>query len=644
MPLLSLHGVSKSYGAQAVFTGLSFQLEAGEKVGLIGPNGSGKTTLLRIIAGELEPDAGAVHLARGTSTGYLAQRLEPEAGGTLRRCLEEPLRPLLEMKEEMAALEREIAAASRHPEKKARLEQLLARYGTLSDRFSEEGGYEIDSRLMGVAQGLGFSPADLERELTSFSGGEKKRAHLAFLLLQEPDLLLLDEPTNFLDMEALFWLEKFLHDWRRAILVVSHDRYFLDRVVGRILALQDGRLKSYSGNYSAYLARFQQEQIELARAYRQRQELLVRETRLIRESKADERSKRQARSRQKRLEKLEQVQRPLEVRSFKVGFDYSGRGSDLVIAFEGVAKSFGGKTLFKDLHFEIRRGERVALVGPNGAGKSTLLKMIAGEIKPSAGRIKLGPAVKVVYFSQEQEQLDPARTLVEEIIAASELDLKEARSHLAAYLFQGDEVFKKVGELSGGEKSRFALARLALSEGNCLLMDEPTSHLDLPAVEQLERSLQSYPGTFIVISHDRYFLDGLVDRVILLKDGAVSFFAGGFGEFLQAREELLEREEKKPVQAEKERRRQVWLEQKERQRRERKLASEQERLEALITESEEAIARLERSLADPERADDYQYLTALGEQLAAEKEKLSDLLQKWEEVSNRLEEFAHEQE
>ena len=294
--------------------------------------------------------------------------------------------------------------------------------------------------------------------------------------------------------------------------------------MGRIFALQGGGLKSYSGNYSAYFNRFQQEQIELARAYRQRQELLARESRLIRESKADQRSKRQARSRQKRLDKLEAVQRPPEERSFKVGFEYSGRGSDLVIAFEAVTKSFGGKTLFKDLHFEIRRGERVALVGPNGAGKSTLLKMIAGEIKPSAGKIKLGPAVKTVYFSQEQEQLDPGRTLVEEITAASDLDLKEARNHLAAYLFKGDEVFKKVSDLSGGEKSRLALARLALSGGNCLLMDEPTSHLDLPALESWRKA--AGPGTFGLFR--RYFLNGLTNRVIA-QDGAVSLLRADSG-------------------------------------------------------------------------------------------------------------------
>ncbi|MEW5784931.1 MAG: ABC-F family ATP-binding cassette domain-containing protein [Bacillota bacterium] len=637
MPLLNVSGIYKSFGAQPVLEGAALQLQPGEKAGLIGPNGSGKTTLLKIIAGQVEADAGEVHLARGTALGYLAQEQPPEAAGSLRRRLEEPLRPLLEMKRELSALEQQIASLSREMKESVRLHQLLERYGMLSTRFEEQSGYQVESRILAVAQGLGFDPSELDRDLSCFSGGEKTRARLAFLLLQEPDLLLLDEPTNFLDMEALYWLEKFLRDWPRALLVVSHDRYFLDRVAGRIFALERSKVKSYTGNYTAYLAQFQQEQADRERVYRRQQELLDRENKLIRESKADERSKRQARSRQKRLEKVEQVERPVEERSFNLGFDYAGRGSRVMISFEDIAKSFGEAALFQAINFEIRWGERVALVGPNGAGKTTLLKMIAGEVEPSAGKIRLGPAVRIVYFAQEQEQLDPGRTLIEEITAATDLDVKQARNHLGRYLFQGDDVFKKVRDLSGGEKSRLALARLALTSGNCLLMDEPTSHLDLPAVEQLEKALQGYPGTIIVVSHDRYFLTNLANRVFELESDGLRLFESGFTEYLLARDERPRAREKPEKKEEKDLRRLERLEQKERQRQERQLLSEQERLESDIADAEAVIARLEHSLADPDNYSDYNYLGELGEQLEEEKNSLAVLLRRWEEVSRRLE-------
>lgn len=626
--------------------GASLQLQPGEKAGLIGPNGSGKTTLLRIIAGELEPDSGSVYRARGSTVGYLPQEMELVDGGTLREHLEKPLQGLFLLKKEITALEEEMAFSSKEQQPK-RLNELLEKYGRSTAQFEAMEGYSAENRIQAVTLGLGFKLIDLERDLQRFSGGEKTRARLAALLLQQPDLLLLDEPTNFLDLEGVEWLERYLRESPRALMVVSHDRFFLDRVVGRVFSLQERSVKSYSGNYTAYQAQREQELEEAERAYRIRQALLDREQRLIRESKIDERSKRQARSRRKRLDKLETVERPQESKTFNVGFDYSGRSGRQVIIFDDVKKSFGARVLFKELSFEINWGDRVALVGPNGVGKSTLLKLIAAGETPDSGAIRLGSSVRFTYFSQEQEQLQPDRSLLDEITASSNLDLKQARNHLGGYLFRGDDVFKKVKDLSGGEKSRLALARLALSGGNCLLMDEPTSHLDLPAVEELEKALQGYPGTLIVVSHDRYFLQNLANRVLELSLYGYKIFNGDFSYYLEQRESSAdlpaqrEREEESREELKRKRREEYRLRQ-EQQRHERRLQDEQAQVEESIAAVEAVIARLEKKLAGPDHYGDYTSLIELNRMLEQEKEMLAGFLRRWEEIGLQLEQLSSE--
>ncbi|MGB4213467.1 MAG: ABC-F family ATP-binding cassette domain-containing protein [Dethiobacteria bacterium] len=640
MSLLILSEIGKSFGAQEVLENISLQLQAGDKAGLIGPNGAGKSTLLQIIAGLLEPDSGTVSLARGTRVGYLPQEPGREARGTLRSRLERPFRRLLELKEKIASLEQEIASRARSGA--GDLDSLLARYGDFARRFEDEGGYLIESRISTVAAGLGFSPEELNRDTAHFSGGEKTRANLAELLLRDPDLLLLDEPTNYLDFEGLAWLEKYLAVSRSTMLIVSHDRYFLDRVVSQIFALEGRRLYSYRGNYSAYRDKHAAARESLERAYREQQKLIEQTGKLIRESKADRRSKRQARSRQKMLEKMDLLEKPPEEEKFHLNFDYAGRSGRQVVVFEELSKSFGNNILFSGLNLEIRWGDRVALVGPNGSGKSTLLKMVAGEEQPSRGRIRLGSAVSVVYFAQEQEQLDPGRTVLEEITANSHLDLKQARNHLGRYLFRGDDVFKKVASLSGGEKSRLALARLALSSGNCLLMDEPTSHLDLPALEELEAVLHGYPGTLIIVSHDRYFLKNLVNRVCELRRGRLEIFNGSFQEYLESKESETVPVGRSGSEGELDRKRQAQAEQRRRrehERRLRQLREEQQRLEEEIHAAEALVARHEKLLSNPEEYGDFNRLRELGDNLAAAKERLAELLQRWEEVSSQLEQL-----
>jgi len=643
VPLLTLSKISKMYGADTILDGITMQLQPGEKVGLIGPNGSGKTTLIRIIAGELEADSGELHLARDAKVGYLTQQPPELPDATLRAHLEYPLRYIYELQQQLDQLSQSIAAGANSESltngESSNFNDDLERYAALTSRFEEAGGYLVESKLVGVARGLGFEEGDFNRLLATFSGGEKTRARLAGLLLQELDLLLLDEPTNFLDLAALEWLEKYLRDLNSAILIVSHDRYFLDRLAGKILALKNHHLKTYRGNYSAYRQKLEQEQISLDRDYKQQQLLKSREERLVREAQADERSKRQARSRQKRLDKLVELEHPDREKSFSLGIGFSGRSGRLVAGFDEVSLAFDSTPLFENLTFEIRWGDRLALIGPNGAGKTTLLKLIAGELKPDSGLIRLGPAVKMLYFSQEQEQLQQNKTLLETITDASKLDLKAARNHLGRYLFSGDDVFKQVADLSGGEKSRLALARLALGSGNCLLMDEPTSHLDLPALEELEKVLREYPGTLIIVSHDRYFLKGLANRVFTLGgDGNLQIFEDSFDAYQEAKNstENIRQTGSGGVREDKLRRQQQHLERQRRQKEERLLKNMQLKLEEKIAENEKKIIELEATLSSPELYGDHAQLARLGEELETTRRELDALLEEWEELATRL--------
>ena len=646
MGILSLQNISKTFAGQPILNGVSFQMHSDDKAGLIGPNGCGKSTLLKIIKGDIEADSGNVHISSGATLGYLPQEPRPPGEGTLRSLLEKPLQPLLDIKKEISRLEQEISSKSNSGENNKEIDNLLRRYGELREDFSQRGGYEIESRIKAVSRGVGFAPDELNKNILYFSGGEITRARLASLLLQEPEFLLLDEPTNFLDINGLEWLEKYLKDWKGSLLIVSHDRFFLDRVVNRILNLQNGKIKYYPGNYSSFVRQKEQEDISLQRQYQKQQEYIKKEQKLIREADGHERSQRQARSREKRLEKLETIEPPSSGNS-RPGIEFSLNRSSgkIVISLEDISKFYGTFTLFEGVTLEILRGERVALVGPNGSGKSTLLKLIAGEETPTGGRIKTGSFVNISYFSQEQDELHPEYSVLEEIAEAGKPDFRQARQHLGGYLFQGDDVFKKVGSLSSGEKSRLALARLALYNTNCLLMDEPTSHLDLPALENMEEALNNFPGTLIIVSHDRYFLNRLTNRVIEIGSGQIQSFYGSYTEYLEQKKEAdnntrqnQDKESDLKKQEHQRRRRAI----KEKQRRQKKLQQLQEQLENSIAGAEAEVTSLEEKLSSPDYYGDYQKLLELHQQLQEARSSLSSYLEQWEQVSVELENISSE--
>ncbi len=648
MALLSLNNISKSFGDKKVLEGVSLQVSHGEKLGLVGPNGAGKTTLLKIILRLEEADSGQVVLARGAAPAYLSQKPEYLPGTRLGEYLYGAVPEIMRLRKTLGEMEKEMAACTAPEEEK--LTDLMDRYAQLTQAYELQGGYTLDSRLKMITGGMGFNQEDLNRSLSGFSGGEKTRAQLAALLLKEPDLLLLDEPTNHLDMDAVEWLEGYLRDWRGALVVVSHDRYFLDRVVGRIAALEGKKLQVYRGNYSSYLYQKKIQEDSQKKAYKKQQAALHKDMELIRTSTADERSKRQARSREKRLERLDVLDKPSAAQNMALNFGFGGRSGRMVVAFAGVAKNFGELQLFSHVDFTLYWGDRVAMVGPNGAGKTTLLRLITGQETADEGRVKVGASVSTAYFDQEQGQLDPESTPLDTIMAEGGLKEQEARSYLGRYLFRGDDVFKEVKDLSGGEKSRLALAKVALTEGNFLVLDEPTNHLDIKGVEELESSLEEYPGTLLVVSHDRYFIQRTATKVLEIRDGNVTLYKGGYDGYIEEKNRRRRTEEKAgPGEAVISRREQREREREEREqvlalrRQRRSLKRRLQELETAINGEEEKVALLEAKMAVPGFYDNFIEARQVAADFDMARENLKSLYREWEEAGLKLERLPPEE-
>jgi ATP-binding cassette subfamily F protein 3 len=626
MSVLTASNLAKSYGPQDVFESISIEIPQEAKIALVGPNGSGKTTLLHILAGLEQPTAGEVHRAKGLGIAYLPQQADFRGDGTLWETMLDVFADLRTQAAELRSLE----MAMVNPVNR---EEALERYGKAQEAFELAGGYTYEQRIQQVLTGLGFADDDLQRSIAQLSGGQKTRALLAQLLLEEPDLLLLDEPTNHLDLAGVEWLEGYLNAWVGAVVVVAHDRAFLDAVVDRVWDLAWGELMLYRGNYSAYAAqkteRLALQQVE----YERQRQFIDRTEEFIRRHMAGQRT-RQAQGRQKRLERVERLERPREYRPLNLDLGKAQRSGDLVLGFYDLAVGYEpAPPLFTIDEFELRRGQCVALLGPNGSGKTTLLRTLLGEVDPLAGRVRVGASVQVGYFAQGHADLDSEKTVLETILDTREMTAGEARNLLGRYRFSGDDVFKRVGTLSGGEQARVALAVLTLQGANVLILDEPTNHLDIPSQEVLQEALAGFGGTLLIVTHDRYLISRLATHVWAIEDGQLWAFKEGYEAYqawqVQRRQEKRAQRAVSQERTEREREREM---QKAAQREEARRVRRQAEIEETIHELEARKAQLESQLAAASEQQEVERVTKLGVEYNQVEAQLNDLLGAWEDV------------
>ncbi|MEW6661470.1 MAG: ABC-F family ATP-binding cassette domain-containing protein [Bacillota bacterium] len=524
--VLQVQEITKSFGEHVVLNNVSFLINEKERIGLVGPNGAGKTTLLRCLTGELLPDKGQVILASGARIGYLAQGADlPEDQAVWEAMLNE-FRDLTDLRHRISLLEQEMSNPQVYGNPQV-LQQVLAAYSSLTTNYEYAGGYSFEARIKAVLGGLGFGETDWKRTIKEFSGGQKTRLALGKMLLREPELVILDEPTNYLDMAAVEWLESFLIQYPGAVLVVSHDRYFLDQVVERILDLENGQICAYPGNYTRFAEQKAQKIAAQEKESAKQQATIEKTEEFIRRNHAGQNS-RQAKSRENRLERMARLEKPHQSRWFSFRLTPLTASADKVLSVKGLTAGYDREPVISSLNMEILRGERVALLGENGSGKTTLLKCILGILNPRAGEVVLGPRVRTGYFAQEHETLTREATLLEEVLKDNLITLDRARNLLGQFMFSGDEVYKKTSQLSGGERTRLMLAKLCLTGANFLVLDEPTNHLDIKAREVLEEVLSEYPGTILMVSHDRYFLNRLADRILELEKGTLKEYLGNY--------------------------------------------------------------------------------------------------------------------
>ena len=529
MAVLKISGLSKSFGIKTVFENVSFEVRSGERIGLVGANGAGKTTLLKCIMGAEEADKGSVKASDGAIIGYLRQDFN-YTSHTIREEMEDAWKDVLYYKDRMETLARELESSRSD-------EELVEAYGRAEARFEFLGGYDYESTTRKILTGLGFSDDDWDRDIHSFSGGQKVRINLAAAFVRHPDFLLLDEPTNHLDMGMLEWLEEYLRSYKGGILMISHDRYFLDGAATGIIDLENHHIRSFRGGYTRYMETKENQDRAYEKAYEKQQEHIKETEEYIRRYKAGIKAK-QARGRQSQLNRLVRLEKPAHQASLRFHFDPPQECADKVLDVLRVEGSYGSHILFKDLTIHIKKGETVGLIGPNGAGKTTILKMITGEKKPDTGFIQLGNNVKMGYYSQEQERLHPKLTVLDEVRDTFNFGEKEARNILGMFLFRGDDVFKTVGMLSGGEKARLSLLCLFLEKPNFLILDEPTNHLDIPTREIMEDAIEAFGGTCLVVSHDRYFLDKVADRILELDHGKLTEYLGNYSYYKEKKQDL----------------------------------------------------------------------------------------------------------
>lgn len=634
MILISVQNVQKNFGAHEVLRDVTFSLQKGEKMGLVGVNGCGKTTLMRMITGELQPEAGMIHKSKDLRIGYLAQVDDIALSDTVWGALLRVFEPIIAMERRLLELEGELADSADDAERAVRLS---GEYQRLLERFNQMEGYAYEGEMLRVLGGLGLKPEMHERLVGTLSGGERTRLSLAKLLLQKPDVILMDEPTNHLDLEAIEWLQNYLTDYKGSLLLISHDRYFLDRVCTSMGELLGGRMIKFTGNYTEYMRKRTADFETRMKAYNLQQKEIERERAIIERYRSFNREKsiKAAESRQKRLDKLERLEKPVEESQVRFSFDVRRRSGEEALEVKSLQKSFEGKTVFENVSFRLRTGDRVALIGPNGVGKSTLFKILMSRMTPDRGSVKYGTNIDVGYYDQHQQELNPGNTVLDEVWNSfPAMEQSKVRGALGLFLFSGDDVFETVGKLSGGERGRVALTKLMLKKDNLLLLDEPTNHLDMDSREVLEDALEEFPGTILAISHDRYFINRFADRVMVMNEDGVTEYLGNFDDYLEKRdrpqppaESMADGVTKTAQSKERKRDRQQSA-------RIRELRALVKKAEEAIEENERRISELEEELALPETYADADRMRAATEAYRAEQERTAGLYDELEAAEN----------
>ena len=640
--ILNATNISKSFGSNEIIKDANFLVNEHEKVAIVGVNGAGKTTLLKILTGEEHADSGNVILAKDAKLGYLRQINNVDSTLSIIDELYTVIEHILNMEKRMLEMQEQMQHLSGEE-----LEELYSSYTALTHSYELMDGYAAKSKVIGILKGLGFDENDFDRKINTLSGGQKTRVFLAKLLLEEPDIILLDEPTNHLDLRSIEWLESYLLNYKGAVIIVSHDRYFLDKIVSKVIDIENAEVQMYSGNYSDFSAKKQMLLDAKMKEYLNQQQEIKHQEAVITKLKQFNREKsiKRAESRQKQLEKIERVEAPkTHIENMRLSLDILKESGKDVLTVHDLSKSFDEKHLFSNINFEIKRGERVAIIGDNGTGKTTLLKIINGLLTPDTGEVIYGSNVSIAYYDQEHQVLHMDKTLFDEISDTyPEMNNTQIRNILAAFLFTGEDVFKKIGDLSGGERGRVSLVKLMLSKANFLLLDEPTNHLDILSKDVLESALNSFPGTICYVSHDRYFINKTATRILDLTGNRLLNYIGNYDYYIEKREAVEgaanlsnNNIEEKPTEISDSK--QEWIENKTAQAQKKKVTNALNKCEKEIEKLEEKLALIDEEFANPEISSNVGKLMELQKEKTALEEKLEKLMNEWEELTLSLEE------
>lgn len=631
--VLACQNISKAYGVTEILNHINFHIEAKEKLAIVGINGAGKSTLLKIIMNEEEADEGQVVIGKDITVGYLAQHQNSYYDKTIYEELLSVKQDVIDLQEQIRQLEQDM----KHLEG-AELEDALERYTRMNHTFEMQDGYAFESQITGILKGLGFEESEFNRPVSELSGGQKTRVSLGRLLLSRPDIILLDEPTNHLDLNSIAWLEGYLRGYDGAVIIVSHDRYFLDKIVTKVIEIENTQATIYHGNYSYYAQKREEVRLSKYRAYMNQQAEIKHQEEVIAKLKQFNREKsiKRAESREKMLDKMERLEKPQEIHDeMRLTLTPDVESGNDVLLVEGLSKSFDGKTIFSNVNIDIKRGERVALIGNNGTGKTTILKIINQLLPKDSGKITLGAQVHIGYYDQEHQVLHAEKTIFDELQDAyPQMNNTRVRNVLAAFLFTGEDVFKKIADLSGGERGRVSLAKLMLSNANFLILDEPTNHLDITSKEILENALNNYAGTILYVSHDRYFINQTATRILDLSPNGITSYIGNYDYYIEQQlVSTAQSEEKAAVVKEETETKKDWKRSKEEQARERKRQNDIKKTETRIEELEQLLSSLEEEMSLPENATNVAKLTEITTRQAAATEELEALYETWESLS-----------